>query len=141
MKRYSVMYLAFFTVLAATVLPQTSVAAAADGQAQPTPTTENQTDGAFDIQVVTRAGRIRVQVINKQTGLRIDNARVLMRHWSMATRKGAFPSRPGFTVLEPDGLGGYVCPREHVGHGEQISIRAQVPGADGEVKTSLVVDN
>ena len=100
-------------------------------------------DGAYDIKLVTpiAAGRLTVQVVNKKTGELVTNAHVAMRHWVPGHKKNAPGPEQDMIPLESDGHGGYVCMREHVGHGERIVVRAHVPGDLEGTWSELTIDN
>ncbi len=116
----------------------------AGGQIHRMPADANQANTAYDIRVVTMPGQGRpltVQVINKNTRQAVTNAQVTMRHWTYAHIKGAPLPQNAMIPLDPDGHGGYVCTREHVGQGEHIIIRAQVPGEPPGTLTELTIDS
>ncbi len=140
LKRTSVIGTVF---LAGALLTFTGVANAG-GQFHKMPAEANQTDPAYEIRMVTMPGQghpLTVQVINKQTGQPVTNAHVTMRHWVPGHVKNAPGPQQAMIPLEPDGHGGYVCTREHVGHGERVVLRAHVPGDLEGTWAELTIDS
>jgi hypothetical protein len=129
-------------IATAAVVGVTGLASAATGQPHTRPAAA-AAESAYDIRLVAPItdGRLTVQVINKKTGQLVTNAHVSMRHWVPGHAKNAPGPQQAMVPLEPDGHGGYVCMREHIGKGDRVEVRAHVPGDLEGTWAELTIDN
>ena len=84
---------------------------------------------------------LTVQVINKESGQPVTNADVSMQHWVWAGMKAVPQMQRVLVALDSDGRGNYVCMREHLRPGEQVTFRAHIPGDASGTWTTASLNN
>jgi len=109
----------------------TFAAANAGGQRHVMPADYGQSHPAYAFKIVTApsAGTpLTVQLVNEATGALVTNAHVTMQHTVWLGIKAAPQTQRVLLALEPDGHGNYVCNRGPLPEGQQLVLRAHVPG-------------
>jgi len=115
----------------AAALLATVTAAGAGGQRHVMPADYGQTHPTYEFKIVTAPSAqapLTVQLLNVATGQPVTDAHVTMRHTVWLGIKAAPQVQHVLVALEPDGQGDYVCPSEHMRAGEELTLRAHVPG-------------
>jgi hypothetical protein len=129
--------------VAVAVLGSTGIAAAGS-KPHTMPAEATRALSAYEIRVVTMptdGKNLVVQVVNKSNGQAVENAHVSMRHWVPGHAKLTPGPQQAMIPLQADGHGGYICTREHIGHGERVEVRAHVPGDFEGTWATLTIDN
>ena len=117
--------------LATVALLATFAPANAGGPPHKLPINYDQPTATYEIKVVgmpSSGHPLTVRVINEETGQPVTNADVSMQHWVWAGVKAVPQMQHVLVALDSDGHGNYVCTREHLRPGEQVTFRAHVPG-------------
>ncbi len=122
----------------------TVTAAGAGGQKHVMPADYGQTHPAYEFKIVSlpsAATPLTVQFVNIATGQPVANAHVTMQHMVWQGNKAAPQTQRVLVALRPDGQGDYVCAAEHMRAGEQLELRAHVPGESSATWDTIRVND